>query len=177
MEELKKEMETEVMSKIPTPLTMGYNSYNWIDSVKECNNFFYNELNTVSANKEKAETFWIRTLASIFVLIFLFNLGFIYVSVKRIQQEMKLLNQLNSTLEHKNQTLEKFTYKTFHHFKEPLRNISGFLHLLKKNHAPKLDKESLEFIDHAMNSTRQMEKEIQEARYEVLQNPQDKPTA
>ncbi|MBK8658198.1 MAG: hypothetical protein IPN22_04825 [Bacteroidetes bacterium] len=77
---------------------------------------------------------------------------------------MMVLTNLNAALESRNQTMQQLSYKTYHHLREPLRNISGFLKLLLKKHQAVLDDEAKEFIEHSIHATQKLDEEIKALR-------------
>jgi PAS domain S-box-containing protein len=60
-------------------------------------------------------------------------------------------------LERSNLDLEQFAYVASHDLRTPLRSISGFIQLLEKNHAAKLDENALGLIKRATNATKRLE--------------------
>ncbi|MBL7914228.1 MAG: PAS domain-containing protein [Bacteroidia bacterium] len=85
---------------------------------------------------------------------------------ERKQTELEL-RKLNETLEKRalelqqsNAELEKFAYIASHDLKEPLRMISGFLHLLDKKYNVELDERALEYIAFARDGADRMKELI-----------------
>jgi len=85
---------------------------------------------------------------------------------ERKQTELEL-RKLNETLEKRalelqqsNAELEKFAYIASHDLKEPLRMISGFLHLLDKKYSVELDERALEYIAFARDGADRMKELI-----------------
>jgi len=56
-----------------------------------------------------------------------------------------------------NHELEQFAYVSSHDLKEPLRMITSFLQLLKKNYAVDLDENANEYIDFAVDGAKRLD--------------------
>lgn len=85
---------------------------------------------------------------------------------ERKQTEIEL-RKLNEALEKRaielqqsNAELEKFAYIASHDLKEPLRMVSGFLHLLDKKYSPNLDQGAQEYIAFARDGADRMKELI-----------------
>ncbi|MBK8414392.1 MAG: PAS domain-containing protein [Bacteroidetes bacterium] len=85
---------------------------------------------------------------------------------ERKQTEIEL-RKLNEKLEKRamelqqsNAELEKFAYIASHDLKEPLRMISGFLHLLDKKYSASLDEKAMEYIGFAKDGAERMKELI-----------------
>ena len=63
-------------------------------------------------------------------------------------------------LERSNRELEEFAAVASHDLSAPLLTVSGFLTLLEERHGHDLDPEAEEFIEHAINGTRRMQRLI-----------------
>ncbi|MEQ8702879.1 MAG: ATP-binding protein [Phaeodactylibacter sp.] len=79
---------------------------------------------------------------------------------KALTAQNQVLEESNIKLRRSNQELNQFAYVAAHDLKSPLRNISGFVQLLRRRAKKKLDAEELEFIDFAVKGTQQLEKLI-----------------
>lgn len=84
----------------------------------------------------------------------------------RKKEESNLL-VLNQRLKQKatelvisNEELESFAYVTSHDLQEPLRMVSGFMRLLKKNYEPALDEKANQYIQFAVNGADRMKQLI-----------------
>lgn len=142
----------------------------WVDSIKAGNHIFYNELSSQAQQQEVSEQRWIRSLIAIFIAIFLFNILFVVLAIRSIKKDLQKLNDLNIALENRNKTMQQLSYKTYHHLREPLRSISGFLSLLLKKHHAVLDDEAKDYIEHSIQATRKMDAEIKEVRDKLAEN-------
>jgi PAS domain S-box-containing protein len=60
-------------------------------------------------------------------------------------------------LERSNLDLQQFAYVASHDLKTPLRSIGGFVQLLERNHADKLDDKALSLIHRTMAAVRRLE--------------------
>lgn len=74
----------------------------------------------------------------------------------------KIVEERTRSLQASLNNLQEFSYIVSHDLKEPLRTISGFITLLKKDleHHKALNQTSQEYINYVVNGTHQMEKLI-----------------
>jgi PAS domain S-box-containing protein len=72
------------------------------------------------------------------------------------------LTRSKDALERSNVELAQFAYIASHDLQTPLRNISGFVQLLKKNYAEKLDEQAKDWIRRTIQSSEQMHTLIQD---------------
>ncbi|MBC2704615.1 ATP-binding protein [Desulfobacula sp.] len=70
------------------------------------------------------------------------------------------LDLSNRKLEASNKKLEAFSYSVSHDLRAPLRHIDGFTKLLNKNIKNKIDEKSQNYFDNIINSSKQMNKLI-----------------
>lgn len=75
---------------------------------------------------------------------------------QQVAERTQHLQQSNEKLSRANQELEQFAYITSHDLKEPLRNISGFSSLVKRNINQKKYENVEEYLDFIHQNTRQM---------------------
>lgn len=77
--------------------------------------------------------------------------------IKRLNEELeKRVVQRTAELQTSNKELEAFAYSVSHDLRAPLRHIDGFIKLLEKNSAPKLDENGKRYISYVSQSTRKM---------------------
>lgn len=74
--------------------------------------------------------------------------------IKRYNAQLK---QQAEALEQSNLELQQFAYVASHDLQAPLRNINGFMQLLQHHYRGKLDEQADDWINRAVNSTRQLE--------------------
>ncbi|MGO9952999.1 MAG: PAS domain-containing protein [Dissulfurispiraceae bacterium] len=83
---------------------------------------------------------------------------------KRAEEEIKKLNEdlfaRNEQLEFSNKELESFIYSVSHDLRAPLRHISGFSDLLKKNIADKLDEKGQRYFSLIQDASEKMSRLI-----------------
>ena len=77
------------------------------------------------------------------------------------QYELLKIQNERIRLETSKKHLREFAYTASHDMKEPLRTISSFMQLLKSRYGDKLDKDAIEFIDFAMEGSRQMKAQVE----------------
>ena len=70
--------------------------------------------------------------------------------------EIKLENLIDE-LKISNIALEQFAYVSSHDLKEPLRMITSFLQLLKKNYEDNLDEDANDYIEYAMDGAKRLD--------------------
>jgi PAS domain S-box-containing protein len=87
----------------------------------------------------------------------------------RVRERTAQLEGANTMLEastreltRSNQELERFAYVASHDLQEPVRTVVGFIQLLEKRLAGKLDAESTEFMRHAVGGALHMRRMIQD---------------
>ncbi len=66
------------------------------------------------------------------------------------------LEEKSEALKLSNEKLNQFAYTVSHDLKAPVRNIGGFLQLLKKRYSENLDSEANEFVDFAITGANEM---------------------
>lgn len=72
---------------------------------------------------------------------------------KEIQKSNDLLTQKTDELNYVMSELEKLAFITSHDLKEPLRNMKGFLQILKQRYKATLDQEGLSYIDFSLSAS------------------------
>jgi len=87
-----------------------------------------------------------------------------------LDQNEQILIQ-NTSLEHKNEELQRFAYIASHDLKEPLRNIGSFATLLKRRFKGQLGKDADEYIDFITTNVSRMYDLLHEVlMYSKLEN-------
>ncbi|MGK0389180.1 MAG: signal transduction histidine kinase/Tfp pilus assembly protein PilF [Maribacter sp.] len=95
--------------------------------------------------------------------------------IKMVNEQTEELSVSNDKLRKSNAELERFAYITSHDLKEPLRNISSFVQLLKRSVDFKAGSPQLEYMDFIMKSTDQMYQLIQDVLKYARLSEQDNP--
>jgi two-component system, sensor histidine kinase and response regulator len=75
---------------------------------------------------------------------------------KELNQSQEELRSLNAKLDSANKELESFSYSVSHDLRAPLRHIDGYLGLLEKHVADRLDDKSRGFLNVISESAKQM---------------------
>ncbi len=78
----------------------------------------------------------------------------VFIIINKRTDEEKYLKSAVTELERVNEGLRQFAYVTSHDLKTPLRNIATYLQLLKRKN--QLDSESIEMVDSAVKSVKQL---------------------
>lgn len=78
----------------------------------------------------------------------------VFIIINKRTEEERYLKNAVTELERVNEGLRQFAYVTSHDLKTPLRNISTYLQLLKRKN--QLDVESVEMVDSAVKSVKQL---------------------
>jgi light-regulated signal transduction histidine kinase (bacteriophytochrome) len=76
--------------------------------------------------------------------------------ITRRREDAMRLEEYARRLRRSNQELETFAHVASHDLKEPLRTISGFLQLLQKRQAGKLDEESEQYVTYVLEAASRM---------------------
>jgi PAS domain S-box-containing protein len=74
----------------------------------------------------------------------------------RLMNQAEALRRANEALERSNVELQQFAYVASHDLQTPLRNISGFIQLIKLNYVDKLDDQAKDWIRRTIQSCEQM---------------------
>ena len=80
----------------------------------------------------------------------------------KVNERTEELRLMNNNLEKSNKELERFAYIASHDLREPLRNISGFAGLLKKELKPQKGSNIDEYLSFITNNTSQLSTLIQD---------------
>ncbi len=84
----------------------------------------------------------------------------VYKKTQELEARNKELAAFIQKLSRSNKELKQFAHVTAHDLRTPLRNITGFVQLLKRRAVSKLTKEETEYIDYTVAATRQLEQLI-----------------
>ncbi len=71
-------------------------------------------------------------------------------------KEIDLLQNKHELITRQNEELTQYAYIVAHDLKEPLRNINGFAHLIKKDTESELSENSIELLDFLINASVKM---------------------
>jgi PAS domain S-box-containing protein len=97
------------------------------------------------------------------------------LDVTHIKEAEKKLKEYAIELERKNDDLHHFVNATSHDLKSPLRNIASHLQLLERKNINRLDADSLELIEHTVNSVKQLNRLIGDIYQYSVADRNDKP--
>lgn len=86
----------------------------------------------------------------------------VYRDISERKKQEGQLQSLNKKLAISNSELEQFAYIASHDLQEPLRAITGFIQLLRKKNADKLDDSALHLIDRSVGAAERMRGLIQD---------------
>ena len=84
----------------------------------------------------------------------------VLVDITKLKQAEEALKQSNAELAAVNREMESFIYSVSHDLRAPLRHISGFVDLLIKNIADKLDQKGKRYLTNIHNGTEKMSRLI-----------------
>lgn len=76
---------------------------------------------------------------------------------QELNEKVGALAELNQKLERSNQELAEYAHVASHDLKSPLRNVAGFIQLLRRRGKERLNEEDLEFINLAVKGVKHME--------------------
>jgi PAS domain S-box-containing protein len=82
------------------------------------------------------------------------------IKTEQIGELNGMLHLRASELAESNAELERFAFVASHDLQEPLRMITGFMNLLKKQHSAKLDADAQQYIGFAVEGAERMKKMI-----------------
>jgi PAS domain S-box-containing protein len=80
----------------------------------------------------------------------------------QLRRQAEELRRSNESLERSNTELRQFAYIASHDLQTPLRNISGFVQLVKLKYANSLDEQAREWIGRTVQSTERMQELIRD---------------
>ncbi len=80
----------------------------------------------------------------------------------KVNERTEELRLMNKNLEKSNKELERFAYIASHDLREPLRNISGFAELLKRELKPQANSNISEYLSFITDNTKQLSTLIQD---------------
>ena len=83
------------------------------------------------------------------------------VDISDRKRQAAELQHANESLERSNIELQQFAYVASHDLQEPLRMVTGYIQLLEKRLASKLDTEAREFMGFAVDGAQRMQKLIE----------------
>lgn len=75
----------------------------------------------------------------------------------RVAERTAELARANDALERSNVELQQFAYVASHDLQSPLRSISGFVQLLQKDYAERLDQQANQWIERVVENTKRMQ--------------------
>jgi len=81
-------------------------------------------------------------------------------NIMQLKESQEHLEKKSMALALSNKDLEQFAYVASHDLQEPLRMVSSFLQLLEQHLGDKLDKDSKEYIDFAVDGSKRMKNMI-----------------
>jgi signal transduction histidine kinase len=82
--------------------------------------------------------------------------AFVHTATLGRRRALAALAFSRDELARSNEELERFAFLASHDLQQPLRTVSGFLQLLERQQAGKLDERGREYIAHALRGTKQM---------------------
>lgn len=82
--------------------------------------------------------------------------AFVHATTLGRRRALEELEASRTELARSNEELERFAFLASHDLQQPLRTVSGFLQLLEHQKSDQLDERAHEYIEQALNGTRQM---------------------